>query len=108
LIVGLNMKYWTRTTHNFNNETREWEFKGDYGDATQQAHFTGKSTLGIHALISGRWQSLHEITSENQEYYKQHKDDPYSGCHESGHLEEAVLHDLEEMEKLGWVKSKER
>ncbi len=100
------MKYWTRTTHNFNNETREWEFRGDYGDAAQQGNFIGKSTLGIHALDSGRWHNLHEIMHRNFEYYEQYKDDPYGGCHWSGHSEEAVLDDLEEMEKLGWVKSK--
>lgn len=100
------MKYWTRTTHNFNNETREWEY---VDRPYNRANFSrnAKSTLGIHALISGRWQSLYEIVDENRQYYEQFKDDPWSGVDEKGHSEESVLHDLELMEKLGLVKSKE-
>jgi hypothetical protein len=98
------MKNWTRTTHNFNNETREWEHRTELPEIDSK-HL--KSTLGIHALVSGRWMVLWEIIGANKEYYEQYKDDPYGGCHEIGHLEESVLHDLEVMEKAGWIKVKD-
>lgn len=105
------MKYWTRTTHNFNNETREWEYRNDLRerdikDPLGEQRTVGKSILGIHALDSGRWMSLHEIVESNRGYYECWKDDPYSGCDEYGYSEEAVLYDLELLEKEGVVKSK--
>ena len=95
------MKYWTRTTHNFNNQTREWEFKKELR-AFEQHGAEMKSTLGIHALCSGRWQNR-----ENENYYKQECQNPYSGVHPEGHSEASVLFDLNLMEQNGLVKSRE-
>ena len=56
------MKYYTRTTHDFNNKTREWEFRWElYG-----VKFHENSCLGVHALESGRWMNLAEIIAENK------------------------------------------
>ena len=101
------MKYWTRNTHNFNNETNEWEFKEGFYDMSD---WTFNSILGIHALDSGRWKTLEEICNENQRYYEQYKNEAYSGITEEskiGFSKEIVLNDLLLMEKLKLVTSKE-
>ena len=70
------MRYWARTTHNFNNETREWEFREelrkDYIQYSSMCHDPFRTPLGIHALDSGHWHSLHEIIWRNIEYQKQY------------------------------------
>jgi len=99
------MKYWTRTTHNFNNETREWEYRKELDKFENKNIFN--SLLGVHALDSGRWKTLEEIYHENEEYYEQYKDELYSGADISGIDKSIILSDLELMEKLGFVKSKE-
>ena len=93
------MKYWTRTTHNFNNETREWEYRFDYEEDTKIAAIQFKS-LGAHALESGRWSNLNEIIGENYHYRDCYTDWAYPG-------KEIILYELEELEKLGLVKSKD-
>lgn len=97
------MKYWTRTTHNFNNETREWEFKNELADIKIDEH----TPLGIHALDSGRWMSFREILDANLKYqfdfrYENHKKDLIS----VDAMERNVLHDLRLLEEVGLVKSK--
>ncbi len=91
------MKYWTRTTHNFNNETREWEFCEEFSNSKIEE----KTPLGIHALDSGRWSSLNEIIGENIEYCKYWPDNKEP-------TKEDVLSDLEQLEKLGLVRSREQ
>lgn len=93
------MKNWTRTTHNFNNETREWEYRGDSEKIPLSLEIPTRSALGVHALCSGRWCSLDEIVKENDSYCNS-----YPESYRATELE--ILHDLEEMEKLGLVKSK--
>lgn len=94
------MKYWTRTTHNFNNETREWEYKEEL--ELVDLHADTNSALGVHALDSGRWSNLDEIYNENERYCKQYPYDTISID------KEMLLKELEQLEKLGLVKSKER
>ncbi len=101
------MKQWIRTTHNFNNETREWEYRDDLGhyDCSKT-----KSILGVHALHSAYWMILSHIVLANIEYQQQYVDEAYSGVDRvfsHKEMEPLVLHDLELMEKLGWVKSRE-
>lgn len=65
------MKEYTRTTHNFNNETRMWEYRGDRGgdkfdqwnseevrSKLQKLHSECKWSFGVHGLESGWWMSL--------------------------------------------------
>lgn len=90
------MKYWTRTTHNFNNETREWEdvdFKGEYFDLKHQ------KSLGVHALDCGRWRNLDEIIKENNAYC-----DCWPDAYRA--TEKEILDDLNLLENYGLVKSK--
>lgn len=101
------MKYWTRTTHNFNNETREWEYVAPDWETIKEVDGSTKSILGIHALDSGRWHALWEIVSANKKYYDQyHESEIHMG--ESGFSEASILHDLNLFESKGLVKSKER
>lgn len=97
------MRYWTRTTHNFNNQTREWEFRKEL----EIEHPEYQSVLGVHALDSGRWMALIEIVNANLKYYQQYKDDAdFVSLKLHGCTTDAVLHDLEKMEKIGIVMSK--
>jgi hypothetical protein len=97
--------YYTRTTHDFNNKTRMWEYKGVSVEADIVQQKSLKSCIGIHALNSGRWMRFMEVVRANQEYYEQYKDDPYGGVTLESCSEENVLDDLKQMEKWGWVKS---
>lgn len=101
------MKYWIRNTHNFNNETREWELKEQFRDDEEQfEEFKENSILGIRALELDEWLNLEEIVYNNEKY-----------CYDSVNIvsndslqkcsKDVVLKDLEEMEKLGLVISKE-
>lgn len=96
------MKYWTRITHNFDNEvSRYWEFRENLSDTKCET----KSVCGIHALINGRWMTLSEIVCENKKYYEQWNVD--NSLDPSGFEESVILDDLVKMENVGWVKSKD-
>lgn len=91
------MRYWTRTTHDFNNETREWTFKKNilpYSDVS-------KSGLGVHVLENGKWMNEREIFSEYDSYYSE------VGRYEPRPTNDEIIQQLEAMENEGLVKSKE-
>jgi hypothetical protein len=90
------MRYWTRTTHNFNNESREWTFNKKilpYSDVS-------KFGLGVHALDNGRWMTEREIFSQYDSYYNENPD-------EDRPTNDEIVEQLKAMEKNGLVKSKE-
>lgn len=90
------MRYWTRTTHDFNNETREWVFRKDvlpYSDVS-------KSGLGVHVLNNGQWMNEGEIFSEYDSYYNENPDEVRPTNAE-------IIEQLKAMENVGMVKSKE-
>jgi hypothetical protein len=99
------MKYYSRNTHDFNNLTREWEYKNNDNEKTTL--IATKSLLGIHALDSGRWHTLNDIVDQNQRYYEQFHQDPYSGVTLQGCSTESILYDLERLEKAELIKTKE-
>jgi len=89
------MRYWTRTTHNFNNETREWEYRNEL--PTPNVNLIG---LGVHALENGIWMSEREIFSEYDKYYNTEE------TFDSRPTNDEILMSLEEMERLGMVRFK--
>jgi hypothetical protein len=94
------MKYWTRTTHNFNNETREWEFRKEIPFNCPDA-----GGIGVHALESGRWMTESEVISENLDYFEQQG--LADGLPAEHFTRQAILDGLKIMEAAGLVKSKE-
>lgn len=100
------MKYWIRTTHDFNNETRKWEFRESLSFILDSPIET-QSVCGIDAVPRGHWATLLEIVEENKIYYEKWKNDPLScGIDPSRLDQKIILKDLELMEQLGLVKSK--
>lgn len=80
------MKEYIRTTHNFNNETREWEYRGDregekfieWNDSTVRDKLSFRQTkwsFGVHALKSDMWMSINWVVDETIEEYKGHASD---------------------------------
>jgi hypothetical protein len=73
------MKYYCRTTHNYNNETREWEYrdlevwKTDHNilKAIDAAH---RFTIGIHSFET-EWEPLWRLVSNVYDYLLQECDD---------------------------------
>lgn len=98
------VEHYTRTTHNFNNETREWEPRKELRkkiDEEWALNSLLKSPVGIHALDSGRWQTLWVIVDENKKYAEQYPEDFRD--YNMDNLEDDVKHDLEILIKHGWV-----
>lgn len=74
-------KEYTRTTHNFNNETRMWEYRGDRGGdkyeqwnsdevRTKLQESMRQWSFGVHGLESGHWMSLHCIVENAIKYFQ--------------------------------------
>lgn len=73
------MKEYIRTTHNFNNDTRKWEYRGDRGcekfetwkniDICDDSRTTQWS-FGVHALKSDTWMSIGWIIDETISMFK--------------------------------------
>lgn len=78
------MKEYIRTTHNFNNETREWEFRGDKGNdkhgiwsfsiSDEQIKRLEKEnghlySMGVHALSRDYWMSIESIVNDTIKMY---------------------------------------
>jgi hypothetical protein len=61
------MKYYARTTHNFNNEARRWEPR-DLKDLPETN--TPYWSLGVHALEPDRWMHLSEIVTATVEAFE--------------------------------------
>ena len=96
---------YTRNTHNFNNETREWEYRKEL-DAPEIAEACKNfKSIGVHALESGKWSSFFDILHENIESYKSDIMDSYGGKECPTH--ETIRNELETMIDLGLVKVKE-
>lgn len=79
------MKEYIRTTHNFNNETREWEFRGDkgndkhgiwdYKNNDEKLKLLRKETghlysMGVHALERNYWMTIDQIVTETIKMYR--------------------------------------
>lgn len=72
-------KYYIRTTHNFNNETREWEYRGCKGgdkyelwnsdEVREKTLFrkTPSYSFGVHGLESHQWMDLDWIVNNTIE-----------------------------------------
>lgn len=104
------MRYWTRTTHNFNNDTRCWDYRFNEEDKKNPPPLQSRdlSILGVHALNSGQWMCLHEIVSANRSYYEQFQDELLLGKTDGSHAcfsEESILADLAVMEAKGYCAS---
>jgi len=56
------MKYYTRTTHNFNNETREWEYR----DLPEWKNISNFAI--VHCIDSGYWEVEYHILSKHKEW----------------------------------------
>lgn len=99
------MKYYTRTTHNFNNETREWEPNNNL----KPCDFTCKTILGIQGMSAcGEWISLSQLYQNNKKYFSEWNPTEYrNSINPPKYNIESCLWDLEQFEKIGWVKSKE-
>ena len=101
------MRYWIRTTHDFDNETREWKFRESLESIIDDCMIESRSVCGVHAVPRDYWATLWQIAEINRIYYEQWKDDPFSCSIDPSALrEDVLLKDLELMEQLGLVKSK--
>ena len=69
------MMQYTRTTHNFNNDSREWEYRGfsdkKFSKKADWAYGYEKSPRGISAFKHGEWKTLVEIVTDNIDHWKQ-------------------------------------
>lgn len=92
------MKYYTRTTHNFNNETREWEYRNIWGDNISSSG----ETLGEHACSCNSWEPLWRIVEENRKYREDFNENI------PDNLEQLVEKELDELVKLDIVRVQER
>ncbi len=91
-----NMRYWTRTTHNFNNETREWEFKKELPLYEPK----GLKGLGVHCLESGAWKTDFEVFNS---YDKAYRDNVDFGQRPTNN---EIVEELKYLESLNMIKSK--
>lgn len=70
------MKEYIRTTHNFNNKTREWEYRGDkdgdeHGQWCKDVSFPDtKWILNLHFLSKYHWTYLRTIIDNAISYYE--------------------------------------
>jgi|SRR5579862_454639 len=69
-------KEYIRTTHNFNNETREWIFRGDRGQDKygawdyERLRILGPIwSFGVHALKRDGWRRMDWIVEETIKMY---------------------------------------
>lgn len=64
--------YFIRTTHNFDNKTREWIYRGDKGQDMEKKwqnndNFANDELywcLGVHVLEQNRWMTFKEVVDE--------------------------------------------
>lgn len=66
----MKVKQYIRTTHNFDNETREWKYRPEVCDFlayTPQIHPFW--SLGVHALELDSWQFLRQIVDFTVDYF---------------------------------------
>ena len=109
------MKQYIRTTHNFNNETREWDFRGDRGGDKQEDpnwRFGGKDkpykesdkynwSMGPHTLKNDRWNYMRSIIDETINCYKNDAADGQGSsenfkkfCEENPNYREIIKQDI--------------
>lgn len=62
------MKEYIRTTHNFNNDTREWEYRKENDKKWESPELiyrkTPKWSFGVHALMDDKWMNMRWIIDE--------------------------------------------
>jgi uncharacterized protein YqgQ len=97
------MKYYIRTTHNFNNETRLWEYRKELDNFPQ---IERKTLLQAHALERDSWTTAQQILNENIIYFDNFKNEEHYQESQRPTLSD-VEFDLIQMEKIGLIKSKE-
>ena len=114
------MKKWIRTTHNFNNENRSWEFREELRDI--KPDFPNKELAFVmHLLEPDIWESILTIRFKVQKYIYQNPNDfgdryQCDGPHDFSlvkfrmsdtEFDDEILKNLEIWETAGCVKSKE-
>ena len=101
------IKEYTRTTHNFNNETREWEYNHKL-DEFNNLKPRYACLLGVHCLESGRWSNIDSAVRVTLEYLRQ--EEPNLDLLKNEDIEKIlkkfIEEDFDDLEKLGLVKSK--
>jgi hypothetical protein len=114
------MKEYIRSTHNFDNNTREWTYRGDRGqdkfdqwrdpnyfESLAWRPFSPKKwSLGVHALKRDTWMTMNWIIDETIGMYKGGADDHpeeferFLRNHPNDHRDEIEQHILEEFKLL--------
>lgn len=81
------MKEYIRSTHNFDNNTREWEYRGDrgqdkygvdgwaFGGDPRDKSLEGLWTFGVHALERDGWRYMRTIIDNTIGMYNAHASD---------------------------------
>ena len=111
------MKEYIRTTHNFNNSSREWEYRRDKGgDKYNDSDWMFpvippiKWSLGVHALRSDRYSYLRTIIDETILYFSndgQFKEKFLKTENIRDAVRKDILKELEILIKLDMVRAKE-
>jgi hypothetical protein len=123
-------KEYIRTTHNFDNDTREWTFRGDRGEEkykewndpevlkkiTFRPSYPPFWSMGVHALKDDRWMGIEWIVDETIKMYKggaYDRPDLFEKFIEENKdhreiIKEMVLEELEYLIKLDMVRERER
>jgi hypothetical protein len=94
------MKAYIRTTHNFNNITREWEYRREFENFPEIVLRIPES---IDYISQTDWMSKVEILQEHEEDYQQCLKD---GVERKRTAIEDLDYDLSQMEKAGFIKSR--
>ena len=113
------MKEYIRTTHDFNNETREWDFRfsseHDQKRSDELRTLEGSSwSMGVHAMEQDQWRYLRSIIDTTIDMWERGAGD-YTGELEIKKLKENnpnyreiikqdILKEFEILEKYGEIK----
>jgi hypothetical protein len=124
-------KEYIRATHNFDNNTREWTYRGDRGEEkfeqwrdpalhealTIRPISPKQWSLGVHALKRDMWMSMDWIVNETIGMYKGGADDNPQGFeqflkdHPTDHrdiIEQHILEEFKLLIELDMVRERER
>ncbi len=98
--------YYIRTTHNFNNETREWDYRDlpEWKEKSNIIQETIQLTLGVHGVERDIWEPLFRIVQNNKDYIMQESNGAWI-CPEN--FDELVEQELKRLVKLDMVKCKQ-
>lgn len=106
------MKYYIRTTHDFDNKKREWIYRA-YPEwdmsfvKNRESHYT----CGIHVFDRDRWLNINELVKLSAEWIKSDDEDRYNKIRSipkwEDFLKEEILKDIEFYEYFEMIQSKE-